>query len=641
MARRRRAAGSQSAGYHYDATVKRAGPSRTPIKAPKPSQAARGPAGDYAGAQHDFDTAVATLPDPARIVTEAATVAATKRQARAAHASVRRAAQRQRRRQTKALASVQRRRQRRQALRQSPDPAKAIISSTPNPLAKPPKFTGKPTAGEPTRAELQAAKQAGTLKPNRKGFVTTPKVRAAAKGLKVAKGIERRAGAVKDLPHLDPEGDRVGLKVLKIGDRSGATRKELVAAAETGLVESGGFHNLSYGDRDSQGWRQERTSIYGTQEPRNVAAGARNFFEESVSDTGGSRGKGMTAGELAQAIQASGVPGAYDLRHDEAVAIVNAFEKGSLTPQQEARIKKLRGRAAAAGLQKAKQAKGKAKQPEWMLTEGPKGVKHAIEVVGKEPLQKWLKPTNSGTAGYFRNIATLNPVFARQLVKLAKASGEPIVVTSGYRSVEDQENIDSGVNPKANPGYSTHQFGMAADTEMSSRQEELAAKFGLEHGSAGGVPDPPHTELTDLKLIKEAMNYGPIRSGYAPEGWQSVGDLGKFSMPGNPSESGGFSGSGSTGNYTLPGAAISNYAKQTGQSVKDVRRKLRNNKLQPGQILRKLARVGAGVGESHSAIVASTGTHPVLKELIEKYASATPVPTLAAERKAATAATAK
>lgn len=69
--RRRRAPGSESAGYHYDASD----PSwhgTTPVVAPSPSQAARGPAGDYAGAQHEFDQAVAGLPPEARAVTLAA-----------------------------------------------------------------------------------------------------------------------------------------------------------------------------------------------------------------------------------------------------------------------------------------------------------------------------------------------------------------------------------------------------------------------------------------------------------------------------------------------------------------------------------------------------------------------------------------
>src|SRR5690606_39799810 len=68
----------------------------------------------------------------------------------------------------------------------------------------------------------------------------------------------------RTLPGLDTEQTRIAARVLEQGERAGATRKELVAAAETGLVESG-FRNVpeSQSDLDSAGWRQERGSIYG------------------------------------------------------------------------------------------------------------------------------------------------------------------------------------------------------------------------------------------------------------------------------------------------------------------------------------------------------------------------------------------
>jgi hypothetical protein len=49
------------------------------------------------------------------------------------------------------------------------------------------------------------------------------------------------------------------------------------AAVQTGLVESG-LRNLSYGDADSQGWRQERASLYPN--PTNVKASVRRFRQE-------------------------------------------------------------------------------------------------------------------------------------------------------------------------------------------------------------------------------------------------------------------------------------------------------------------------------------------------------------------------
>jgi hypothetical protein len=49
------------------------------------------------------------------------------------------------------------------------------------------------------------------------------------------------------------------------------------AAVETGIVESG-LSNPSYGDADSQGWRQERASLY--KDPTNITASVRRFRQE-------------------------------------------------------------------------------------------------------------------------------------------------------------------------------------------------------------------------------------------------------------------------------------------------------------------------------------------------------------------------
>lgn len=158
---------------------------------------------------------------------------------------------------------------------------------------------------------------------------------------------------------------------------------------------------------------------------------------------------------------------------------------------------------------------------------GPKQVRTAIDVINPNKLNRWL--TANG-----HDIEHLNPVFARHLIRLAKASGEPISVTSGYRSVEDQAAIDPGTNPKAPPGLSSHQFGMALDAAFTARQTQLAPRFGIEHGGAGpGVADPPHSELTDPRLIRKALKFAPIRSGYAPAGIPlSQGDLGNWTSAG-------------------------------------------------------------------------------------------------------------
>jgi hypothetical protein len=78
-----------------------------------------------------------------------------------------------------------------------------------------------------------------------------------------------------------PWGDpRILEQILREAQNIRNPRKRRVfekAAVQTGLVESGG-RNLNYGDADSQGWRQERASLYDN--PTNVKASVRRFRQE-------------------------------------------------------------------------------------------------------------------------------------------------------------------------------------------------------------------------------------------------------------------------------------------------------------------------------------------------------------------------
>lgn len=95
---------------------------------------------------------------------------------------------------------------------------------------------------------------------------------------------------------LSREQERVLDVILGVGRDEHATAKELKAAVETGWVESK-LRNLRYGDADSQGWRQERRSLYP--DPTSVVHSARRFFREARAR----RGKYGTAGALAAAVQ--------------------------------------------------------------------------------------------------------------------------------------------------------------------------------------------------------------------------------------------------------------------------------------------------------------------------------------------------
>lgn len=98
----------------------------------------------------------------------------------------------------------------------------------------------------------------------------------------------------------------------------GATEKQLVALIEAGLVESG-LRNLNYGDRDSVGFLQQRASWGSTAARMDVATATRKFINKArrIKD------KGLTAGQLAQAVQVSAFPDRYDQRQADAIAVIN------------------------------------------------------------------------------------------------------------------------------------------------------------------------------------------------------------------------------------------------------------------------------------------------------------------------------
>lgn len=123
------------------------------------------------------------------------------------------------------------------------------------------------------------------------------------------------------LPGLNRKQSNVARTVLKTGKKRDASLMELLAAAETGLVESH-FTNLGGGDADSAGWRQERASLYP--DPTNVVHSATRFYDEL------GHVPGSTAGELAANVQrplAAYRPRYQDLK-PQARKILSAFLHG-------------------------------------------------------------------------------------------------------------------------------------------------------------------------------------------------------------------------------------------------------------------------------------------------------------------------
>jgi hypothetical protein len=114
---------------------------------------------------------------------------------------------------------------------------------------------------------------------------------------------------------------------LKIKDPV-ARRKFKRAAVQTGLVESN-LRNLNHGDADSQGWRQERASLYPN--PTNVKASVQRFREEFLQHYD----PGERASDVAGQVQrpAAEYLGRYQERAGEATSILKGFGGGGSSPQ--------------------------------------------------------------------------------------------------------------------------------------------------------------------------------------------------------------------------------------------------------------------------------------------------------------------
>lgn len=105
--------------------------------------------------------------------------------------------------------------------------------------------------------------------------------------------------------------EQVARAVCAVGRRFGADSFVMLAAFETGIDESG-MRNLPGGDLDSAGVFQQRpTQGWGTYaEVTDVYHAAASFFSRARANE--RPGSGQTPGQLAQSVQNSGTPLAYD-----------------------------------------------------------------------------------------------------------------------------------------------------------------------------------------------------------------------------------------------------------------------------------------------------------------------------------------
>jgi len=96
------------------------------------------------------------------------------------------------------------------------------------------------------------------------------------------------------------------------------------------------------------------------------------------------------------------------------------------------------------------------------------------------------------------NLLALEPEVrsrVEQMIAAVRGAGWYVTVTSGYRSVEEQERLYYGphILPVAVPGCSTHNYGLAVDLVTDyPDQAGLAKAFGL---IWAGRVDPVHYDV--------------------------------------------------------------------------------------------------------------------------------------------------
>jgi hypothetical protein len=121
-----------------------------------------------------------------------------------------------------------------------------------------------------------------------------------------------------------PPDPAVARTLCNVLDDTDASPKIRLATFETAIVESG-VHNLNYGDRDSVGVFQQRTSQgwgvgYSVMDPDGAA---REFIRRARGSY--MSGPGYTAGQLSQDVQRSGFPLRYDQVQGQALALLSKF----------------------------------------------------------------------------------------------------------------------------------------------------------------------------------------------------------------------------------------------------------------------------------------------------------------------------
>lgn len=128
-------------------------------------------------------------------------------------------------------------------------------------------------------------------------------------------------------------------------------------------------------------------------------------------------------------------------------------------------------------------------------TEMPRGPGGPTDVSYRD----YIKFTGgTGSEDHFDKLQPhVKDAFAKMAMDYNAMYGGKLQVNSAFRSPEEQANVDSGSNPKAAPGKSKHNVGLALDIQSAQVRELSSLGLLQQYGFNTLDNDPPHIYMRD------------------------------------------------------------------------------------------------------------------------------------------------
>lgn len=492
---------------------------------------------------------------------------------RAARASARAVARKERKKRAVALSKVPGREKRSQSVKPQPvlKQAKAKAIAVKAPKTKPDTFEGKKTAGTPTLKELKQGSESGTIKVNQKGFVTTAPVRKAVKQVKKAKKAVAKA-QVKGVPSGVPKGWRKPIArnaplVDKVAEeRYGITGAELLAKTFKG---ESNFNQKAVGPETPYG-RARKAGQF-------IPPTRDEFVEKFGIDPWGNKAevtKAMAYHLDGKHYGSGGVEG-YNPGMDPSYYLNQDVGKASAKTTNPKAAKKL--------------AKAKAGARKLGLEVGKKGAKESY------PAMK-AKKLDGAWAGSRKAVMDV-------------VKGLPW--GSGKRTPAENAAVGGATE---SDHLTTKKNAFAADLGPGTDVAETIAKrlklSGWAPGTYERFTSPKYPGYTFQLLWEVEGHYDHVHIGAEWTGED---------LPAGTYEGGAGLGGGSSVGGAVGSSAISAYAAATGQSVKAVKAKMKQKKLGPAQILKKLDSLKVRQGTPTTQTKESAPSTSTLEALERKY----------------------